>query len=151
MTAGNLYVSESRNRNKGVFTTTEIAAGDLILVLKGVICEYPDKYTIQLGRDIHLSAKSGIQDFINHSCSPNCAIDNRKRILYAIKPISSGEELTFDYCTTEKLCAVPFLCNCGAANCYGTVRGFTCLNDEQKRRIAGYAASYLYEPALLKK
>ena len=66
--------------------------------------------------------------FINHSCSPNCeAVTEGRRIwIYALKDIAVGEELTYDYNLTgdpqdlaEQRREYP--CNCGSANCRGTM------------------------------
>ena len=66
--------------------------------------------------------------FINHSCEPNCeAITQRRRIwIYALRNITAGEELTYDYNLTvdpadqdaeENL----YACHCGATSCRGTM------------------------------
>ena len=66
--------------------------------------------------------------FINHSCGPNCeAVTEGRRIwIYALKDIAVGEELTYDYNLTgdpqdlaEQRREYP--CNCGSANCRGTM------------------------------
>lgn len=66
--------------------------------------------------------------FINHSCDPNCQalIEDGKIFIYALKDISPGEELSYDYAyeraegmeeESEKL----YVCRCGAKNCRGTI------------------------------
>jgi SET domain-containing protein len=66
--------------------------------------------------------------FINHSCDPNCQalIEDDKIFIYALKDISLGEELCYDYAyeraegmeeESEKL----YMCRCGAKNCRGTI------------------------------
>ncbi len=54
--------------------------------------------------------------YINHSCKPNCEAQIKKGrvLIYAIKNISAGEELTFDY-GEEYLNdkdTMPFGCRC---------------------------------------
>jgi SET domain-containing protein len=66
--------------------------------------------------------------FINHSCDPNCQalIEDDKIFIYALKDISPGEELCYDYAyervegmdeESEQL----YVCRCGAKNCRGTI------------------------------
>jgi SET domain-containing protein len=66
--------------------------------------------------------------FINHSCDPNCQalIEDDKIFIYALKDISPGEELSYDYAyeraegmdeESEKL----YVCRCGAKDCRGTI------------------------------
>lgn len=66
--------------------------------------------------------------FINHSCDPNCQalIEDDKIFIYALKDISLGEELCYDYAyeraegmdeESEKL----YVCRCGAKDCRGTI------------------------------
>ena len=59
---------------------------------------------------IDATVKGNEARFINHSCSPNCqaeywAVEGRERVgIFAIKPIPSGQEITYDYhsiCTKE--------------------------------------------------
>ena len=66
--------------------------------------------------------------FINHSCDPNAeAFIPRGRIwIEAIKPISKGTEIAYDYgyeddpkYTTEDY--LRYGCRCGAKNCRGTI------------------------------
>lgn len=57
----------------------------------------------------------------NHSCNPNCGFDGSIKLV-AIKDISAGEELTFDYAFCESLIVEEdslndFECNCGSENC----------------------------------
>ncbi|MDO8661043.1 MAG: SET domain-containing protein-lysine N-methyltransferase [Candidatus Woesearchaeota archaeon] len=58
--------------------------------------------------------------FINHSCSPNCRYQrkNGKIWIRALRKISVGEELTYDYADSEK---GTNLCKCRAENCKGSM------------------------------
>ncbi len=66
--------------------------------------------------------------FINHSCEPNCrAVTRRGRIyIWAIKNISPGDELTYDYNLTreglgEQEARDRYACHCGTPTCRGTM------------------------------
>jgi hypothetical protein len=66
--------------------------------------------------------------WINHSCDPNCEADedNDRIFIKAIRNISAGQELNYDYGLiidepyTKKLKA-EYPCWCGSANCRGTL------------------------------
>uniref|UniRef100_A0A183C459 Histone-lysine N-methyltransferase n=1 Tax=Globodera pallida TaxID=36090 RepID=A0A183C459_GLOPA len=64
--------------------------------------------------------------FVNHSCSPNCVIQQIQSgfdvhlVLVAKKDISVGEELSFDYNMQVDGRPVP-KCHCGAPNCTGVL------------------------------
>ncbi len=76
--------------------------------------------------------------WINHSCNPNCeamtyvnidGIEERDRVyIQTLRPISSGEELSFDYAIElsgdiDDAAVQAWRCRCGAANCRGTMVG----------------------------
>lgn len=86
--------------------------------------------------------------FLNHSCRPNVHADLPRRVMVAARPIDAGEELTFDYNTTEWELAQPFRCRCGATHCYGMVQGFKHLPEPQQHVLLPHVAphiSRLYE------
>ncbi len=94
-------------------------AGALVLELEGVLTATPDRYSVQVGAGQHIEPPQGSDDadprylwrFLNHSCRPNAEFVGRQ--LIAIRPIRTGEEITFDYETTEESMAEPFRCHCG--------------------------------------
>uniref|UniRef100_A0A674GZD2 SET domain-containing protein n=1 Tax=Taeniopygia guttata TaxID=59729 RepID=A0A674GZD2_TAEGU len=61
--------------------------------------------------------------FINHSCEPNCYsrvihVEGHKRIvIFALRRILRGEELTYDYKFPIEEPAAKLPCNCGARRC----------------------------------
>ncbi|MGO9319046.1 MAG: SET domain-containing protein [Terracidiphilus sp.] len=60
--------------------------------------------------------------YINHSCDPNCeSVEIGGRVwIKAIRNIAPGEEITYDYCLYDGD-ADEAHCNCGSANCRGTM------------------------------
>ena len=50
------------------------------------------------------------------------------------RDIKKGEDITFDYTTTEYEMARAFKCLCGVANCLGEVKGFKFLSPKEKVR-----------------
>ena len=120
---------------KGKFTVSKkaFAKNDLIFYLEGGVQDFPTQYTIQIGPVWHLLPKVGM--FLNHSCEPNGYIDVKNAAFRALRDINEGEELTFNYNTTEYDISKPFECWCGKENCYKEVKGFKYLTIEQKDQI----------------
>jgi hypothetical protein len=125
---------EVRDNNgfKGVFATQDIAEDSIIFLLRGTISTEPTMYTIQLGRNRHLNfpvvrKKDDDLDycwqFLNHCCEPNGYMDVVGLTFRASRNIRRGEEITFNYLTTESAMAVPFECLCGSDNCFGYIQG----------------------------
>ena len=82
--------------------------------------------------------------YLNHSCDPNTGVvdnDQGGFDFVALREIATGEEITWDYETSEFISiAVPH-CRCGAANCRGVIRGFLyrCSDSAwQPTHLAGY-------------
>lgn len=59
---------------------------------------------------------------INHSCEPNCEawIVGQGIMIYSLKPIKKGEELTFDY-GFDVECYEDHPCRCGRDGCVGYI------------------------------
>lgn len=84
-------------------------------------------YMMQLSNDCILDArhKGNLSRLINHSCDPNCSLQRwcvgkEMRIgIFAIKKITDGTELTYDYQLSAN---EEFKCLCGTKKCRGTLR-----------------------------
>ena len=133
----------------GVFASKSFRPGDVVLRLDGRLTRHPSRYSIQVSEDEHLepddeaSRGASVWRFLNHACTPNLAVDVPNRVLFALRPIEDGDELTFDYDTTEWDMAEPFACRCGAAGCYGTVQGFRHLSPAQRQALFAAAAPHV--------
>lgn len=68
----------------------------------------------------HVVSEQGDERFMNHSCDPNTwwADDDT---MISRRDIHPGEEVTYDYATTEL--AIPFsmICRCGGVKCRGII------------------------------
>ncbi|KAF1762077.1 hypothetical protein GCK72_010339 [Caenorhabditis remanei] len=137
-----VYLARSRIAGLGLYAKNDISMGEFIIEYKGEIiraevCEVREiRYTAQ-NRGVYMfrideewvidaTMAGGPARYINHSCDPNCSTQildagssgrEKKIIITANRPISSNEELTYDYQfelegTTDK---IP--CLCGAPNC----------------------------------
>ena len=85
----------------------------------------------------------------NHSCQPNSKFVYEKRqatfpdldsndevfwYVMATRDIKKGENVTFDYNTTEYTTVEVFQCMCGADTCLGEIKGYKYLSPEQQRQ-----------------
>jgi hypothetical protein len=143
-----LIIKKSKLSGKGVFANREFKKGETVLYFEGKIfrrSELPipydsvdDRY-MQVGPDTYLGPSGKYDDFVNHSCNPNCGImnENGKWKLVAIKRIKRGEEITFDYSTTMDEDEWEMDCNCQAKNCRKRIRDFKYLPPKiQKKYIS---------------
>jgi hypothetical protein len=120
-----------------------IRAGEVIFYLSGEILDHPTKYTIQLDEHRHVVTANGLWKSMNHACEPNVRIDVNTREMIAIHDLRPGDELTFNYNTTEWDMASPFACGCGAPTCAGTIRGFKHLSPTQRAVLRPYLSPFI--------
>jgi len=89
----------------GLYAVNDYSEGDLLFVLKGKYLKKPTKHSIQIDEHTHILDKMG--KYMNHSFEPNCSIAGHDVV--ALKDIKKGDELTFNYNTTEQKLEFPFL------------------------------------------
>jgi hypothetical protein len=139
-----------RNGEFHVVALQLFEAGEPLMTIEGDLVAAPCRYSVQVGRFLHIAPPAGVtrEDghdryfwrFLNHSCRPNAAVVGKAVV--AIKSISSGEEITFDYNANEYDMAAPFRCHCG--HCGGVeVRGFKHLNAAERQHRQKYLAEHL--------
>jgi hypothetical protein len=126
-----------------LIAVARILRGTRVLRLEGDFAAGPSRYSVQVGEQQHLDLASGLTPdamrvrrpaaFMNHSCDPSMHVQGRDVI--ALRTLSPGDELTFDYNSTEAHLAVPFVCRCGSAHCVGAVRGYTHLTRATRERL----------------
>jgi hypothetical protein len=71
--------------------------------------------------------------YVNHSCQPNAGIRN-DRDLIALRNISKGEEIRFDYSTTMQENSFRMECRCGKSNCRKIVNDFSTIPAELQKQ-----------------
>lgn len=133
------------NNGMGVFAKAPIPAGTVIFEFTGTVLtrsQFPtnlkpeDDHYLQVGKDSYLGPSGDLDDFINHSCSPNCGVRvvGNRALLFTLYDIRLGSELTFDYSTTstETQENWSLTCNCGSYSCRKIVSGFQYLTPEQQ-------------------
>lgn len=138
-------VVRDNNGFKGVFAKADIIEDSVIFHLKGTISRKPSKYTIELSRHRHLNFPKMRREnddldycwqYLNHNCEPNGYIDTVAQTFRALRNIGQGEQITFNYLTTESAMAVPFECICGSPNCFGFIQGRDFLTASQLKTIS---------------
>lgn len=127
------HVATTSDRGHGVFASRAIAPGEDVLRFAGHILHRSDiedfTHCLEIDVGLFLGPSGGADDFVNHSCSPNCAIivEAGLAVLRAIKTIPRGAELTYDYSTLMVSDPTSFHCSCGSPRCRGRVEAFTSL------------------------
>ncbi len=83
-------------------------------------------FTLNDEWDLDGSVDWNIARLINHSCDPNCVAyteegeDEDRIVIYALRDIEKGEELSFDY-GFDLECYEDHPCRCGAVGCIGYI------------------------------
>lgn len=91
--------------------------------------------------DTTLVAEQGPERFMNHSCDPNTWwIDDDTMV--ARRDIAAGEEITYDYATTEIAVPYAMTCRCGSAICRGTIAHTDYLIPEWQARFGTHLPSH---------
>mmetsp|Transcript_30859 Transcript_30859/g.63594 ORF Transcript_30859/g.63594 Transcript_30859/m.63594 type:complete len:271 (-) Transcript_30859:641-1453(-) len=90
----------------------------------------PCAYSIQIDSDKHILLDLPAR-FLNHSCDPNVGVRGEETLnewgavdFVALKDIGVGEEIRYDYETSEYEISGFSKCSCGASDCRGHIKGF---------------------------
>jgi SET domain-containing protein len=157
---------------KGLVATGLIRAGEVVsrldpdqpMVAISELLTWPDErretYFVHAYQcsATHYVAENGIDKHMNHSCDPNTWwIDNDTMV--ARRDIQPGDEITYDYATTEIALDFEMTCLCGTEACRGLItnrdyqrpdwqaRFGDHLPEHTREAIARYNASRASEPA----
>ncbi|KAK2830486.1 hypothetical protein Q5P01_018417 [Channa striata] len=132
-------VYRSQIHGRGLFCKRNIDAGEMVIeyagtVIRAVLTDKREKYYDSKGIGCYMfriddfdvvdaTMQGNAARFINHSCEPNCYsrvinVDGRKHIvIFALRKIYRGEELTYDYKFPIEDENNKLHCNCGARRC----------------------------------
>ncbi len=139
-------VKKAKDKGQGVFSKKVFRAGELVHTLSGdrltanqidlridageETCDDP----FQVSRKMYIDLDEISRTF-NHSCDPNTGIRQESK-LYAIRDISPGDEITYDYSTT-----VPkykswwkMKCHCRSKICRKVVSAYSTIPKRQLQR-----------------
>lgn len=138
-----LKVKPSKKNKFGVFTSVEIPAKSPICEFRGDLFKSDNlnhdlSEVLQIGVDSYLGPSGEMDDYINHSCNPNCSlfIIGKRAFLYSLYVIPANSEITFDYSTssTDDKDNWIMQCNCGSHNCRKSISGYQYLPDNLKQQ-----------------
>ncbi|XP_068189928.1 histone-lysine N-methyltransferase 2B isoform X2 [Antennarius striatus] len=132
-------VYRSDIHGRGLFCKRNIEAGEMVIeyagtVIRSVLTDKREKYYDSKGIGCYMfriddfdvvdaTMQGNAARFINHSCEPNCYsrvinVDGRKHIvIFALRKIYRGEELTYDYKFPIEDEDNKLHCNCGTRRC----------------------------------
>ncbi|MGB3210083.1 MAG: SET domain-containing protein-lysine N-methyltransferase [Desulforhopalus sp.] len=148
-------VRESKIHGKGLFAKAPIARGEIVAVKGGYILTQqqwseivPDlgSAEIQITDDLFIAPvrkehREGGMLYTNHSCDPNITIQDQI-VLVAMRNIAVNEELTHDWATMDNL-EYEMQCNCGSANCRGTITGKDWMRKDLQEKYKGWFCWFL--------
>jgi histone-lysine N-methyltransferase SETD2 len=118
----------------GLFVKEDCKIGDLIIEYVGKVVQTEKTinniYYMSIDYAplwINATKMGGWAKFINHSCDPNCRLEQwevnglPRMCYFANKEIKEGAELTFDYNWTCDEDKTRTECKCGTVNCKGFI------------------------------
>jgi hypothetical protein len=140
-------------KGRGVYTTRPFKKGERVSVWGGDIlnrdqlaqCSAEHQmHAVQVEEGLYIvpHGAAEVGDFFNHSCDPNVGIQGQI-MLCAMRDIEPGEELCFDYATTDSSDYDEFPCSCGAKGCRGVVRGDDWKRPDVQAKYDGWFSLYL--------
>ncbi len=152
----NLFLIKTIHKGFGLFCRTPINQHDAILVFQGEIMpmEIADaKRSVQVSDHfaLELPHVGSIENFINHSCRPNCWLDFMATgipTLRALRDIKVDEELCYNYNSVEYNLLDNFgmfHCRCDHPGCLGRIEGYLHLTPQQQGALYDTVAPYIKE------
>lgn len=141
-----IVVRNSPIHGRGVFALRHIPKGTRIIEYKGQLITDKEAdrrysrahehsphtmlFSVDGGRVIDATRRGNSARWINHSCAPNCEIEeaNQRVFIEARRDIRPREELTYDYNLQigekhTKKAKREHACFCGSRRCRGTMLG----------------------------
>ena len=148
--------SDHAKGGRGVVALEDIPTGELIAVWTGKLVTLDGldllppglrRYSLQVEDGLYLASLNEHEaaDCINHSCDPNAGLSGQI-CLVAMRDISAGEEITYDYAMTDGSPYDEFPCGCGAETCRGRVTG-----DDWRRPDLWARYGHHFSPYLLRR
>jgi len=137
MEGDSIEIKKSRF-GKGLFATKDIKSGTILCRVSGnekrltlyqtTLLKDEESHALQIDFDKYLLCEPPFL-YSNHSCNPNCAVNDRLE-MFAIKKIKAGEELLWDYSTSMLERHWTMNCRCGEKSCRKIITDFDLLPTE---------------------
>src|SRR3989344_6829156 len=144
-------IKDAGDKGKGLFAITNIQKGEVIFNWEGELI-YEAEMASWLPSDVRDHAIQFAPDkwidtnregrYSNHSCNPNAGIEGLFKLV-ALRDIPAGEEITWDYDTTENSDWVMETCRCGSQDCRKLIKGYRFLSKETKEKLLPYTSDWL--------
>jgi len=127
-------------RDGGVYAIGMFKRDELILEGELNFVEYSTRTSVEINEGVFQDASDpeAVENFINHSCSPNAYIDFM--VMRAKYDISVGNQITYNYLTADWKVNDSFDCHCGAHNCKGRIAGLYGTVIAQEWTLEGWVA-----------
>ncbi len=154
-------IDNSKIHRNGVVAGEDIKKGEMIAIWGGYIMTIDEyrgaplvklnfDYTLQVFENFSIGpkAKEDLDDceMFNHSCDANAGVRGQI-LLVARRDIKKGEEICFDYETTDSQ-DLNFTCKCGSANCRGTIDGKSWMKPGFFKKHWEFLSTYMQEKIL---
>ncbi len=149
------------SRQKGLIAAEFIPKNAVVFSYQNQVSFERTRTSIQVGSDVHIEAGE-FASFTNHSCEPNAYLWTNLRnegyeahvVLVTVKDIEKGEEICFDYATTETKVTKDLqhvVCKCGSKSCRKSIDGFFSLPIQKRRELidSGMLAPHLQKEIVL--
>lgn len=143
-----IAILQTTDRDLGVFAQMDFPKGKIVVHGRKVKeVPYRTSHSFQVGFGQHIQMDK-ISRSINHACEPNTGVRNNRNGAYdfiALRAIKAGEEITWDYETTEFISISIGRCFCSSKHCRKEIKGFKYLPYRVIRKYGIYIADYLKE------
>lgn len=151
-----LHARPAPSGGMGVYAARDLTVGEPVVQMRGLVLareqvDWERHWSMQIGPDEFLCNDADhphLDHFLNHSCDPNLAfvrggLPRLSPWLHARRSIRAGEELCWDYSTSEDDPAWSMPCRCGAPTCRGLVTGYSRLSPAQQQALRPATLHYL--------
>ncbi len=145
----------------GTFAKRKIKKDTLLMIFGGYILTREEENTlpekiqdiaIQIDRNFVIGLTSIRQlssaDYVNHNCNPNSGIKGQIS-LHAMRDISAGEEITFDYGTVlfgiKEKPTYKLKCECKSKNCRILITDHDWKKTDLQKKYQGFLPYYVME------
>jgi len=151
-----LELVATENIGRKAVARTALKAGTVVNYFDAPVVSRPLMHTVQFDEQVHVAPTEGAE-FISHWCEDTntrivVAEDRRSAEFVVTQDVHPGEDLSFNYNTTEWDMESPFVCACPScqARAQGPrlVRGFKHLSLEERAEIAHETSPLMREMAL---
>ncbi len=154
MSKFHVHVATSPMQGQGVFADRGFKTGELVLEIDDTHVVTDETQLTQEQHDFDLDyigdkqiLMQSPEKYINHSCEPNTFVKTKNgvRQVLAMRDISRGEEITYDYAVNGDNDGT-FSCHCGSEKCRKTYQGnFFKLQKEIQIQYLPYLDNWFVE------